>query len=74
MMVPAAFEALHGNPAWRAFVASAAITGFAGLTLSMTTRTKKPVFSVRHAFIFYTVAWRWFACSARCPLSSVTSI
>lgn len=57
MMVPAAFEALHGNPAWRAFVASAAITGFAGLTLSMTTRTKKPVFSVRHAFIFTTVAW-----------------
>ena len=57
MMVPAAFEALHGNPAWRAFVASAAITGFAGLTLSMTTRTKKPVFSVRHAFIFTTGAW-----------------
>ena len=57
MLVPAAYELLLQSPNWTSFVVSAAITGFAGITLSLTTRTKKPVFSVRHAFVFTTVAW-----------------
>ena len=57
MLVPAAYELLLQSPNWTSFVISAAITGFAGITLSLTTRTKKPVFSVRHAFVFTTVAW-----------------
>ena len=57
MLVPAAYELLLGSPDWTSFVISAAITGFAGITLSLTTRTDRPVFSVRHAFVFTTVAW-----------------
>ena len=57
MLVPAIYELALGRPTWTSFVVSAAITGFAGLTLSLTTRMSQPVFSVRHAFVFTTVAW-----------------
>ena len=57
MLVPAATELVLGSPNWTSFVISAAITGFSGITLSLTTRTKRPIFSIRHAFVFTTVAW-----------------
>ena len=57
MLLPAAYELVLGSPNWTSFVVSSSITGFAGITLSLTTRTKRPVFSVRHAFVFTTVAW-----------------
>ena len=64
MLVPAAYELILSSPNWTSFVISSAITGFAGITLSLTTRTKTPIFSVRHAFVFTTVAedFYWPAC------------
>jgi trk system potassium uptake protein TrkH len=57
MCVPAALDAVRGNPDWQVFVVAAGVTLFVGIALALTCRTDRFRMSVRQAFVMTTVSW-----------------
>lgn len=68
MLLPAAVDALGGDPAWQAFVYSATITGAVGGALVFGFRPPEPpVFAPREGFILTVAAWVGMSASAALP-------
>ncbi len=57
MCLPAALDAIKGNPDWQVFAVSASVTMFTGIALALTCRTSQFRMSVRQAFVMTTVSW-----------------
>jgi len=57
MLLPAAADAIVGNPDWQVFVVASALTLFVGIALALTTRASGLKLSLRHAFVMTTVSW-----------------
>ncbi len=69
MCVPAAADALVGNPDWQAFVVSALITGFVGGALILTSRAETIRLNVRQAFVFTALSWLSIAAFGALPFA-----
>lgn len=68
MLLPAAVDALRGDPDWRAFVVSAAITAGAGGALLLGYRqAKAPALTPRDGFVLTVLAWLLLCCFATLP-------
>lgn len=75
MLIPAAADAIVGNPDWRVFVASAAFTVFAGGSLFFACRGGRQPFSLRQAFLLTSLTWiALSACGALPFLFSVLDL
>lgn len=57
MMIPAAVDAIHGNPDWQVFALSSGLTLFVGVAMALTSRAKNFRFTVRQAFLMTTFSW-----------------
>jgi len=57
MLLPAAADAIVGNPDWQVFVVASALTLFVGIALALTTRASGLKLSLRQAFVMTTVSW-----------------
>ncbi len=57
MCVPAVVDAFQGRSGWRVFAASAGITLFAGVALTLTSNTRAARLSVRQAFLVTVLTW-----------------
>jgi trk system potassium uptake protein TrkH len=57
MAIPAAADAVVGNPDWQVFAVSAGVTMFVGVSLALTTRTGGTRLSARQAFVMTALSW-----------------
>jgi trk system potassium uptake protein TrkH len=57
MLVPATVDLIAGHPDWQVFMASFAVTLFAGVALVLTTRGSWSGFNLRQGFLMTTLAW-----------------
>ena len=57
MMIPAAVDAVLGNPDWQVFIMSAGLTLFIGVSMALTSRAGGANLSVRQAFVMTTFSW-----------------
>jgi trk system potassium uptake protein TrkH len=57
MLLPALVDAASGNPDWRVFLASAAVSLFIGIALILTNRFGSSEINVRQAFLLTTLSW-----------------
>ena len=57
MCFPAAVDVFSGNPDWQVFVAAAGMTGFIGVAMALTCRTRMSRFSIRQAFVLTACSW-----------------
>ena len=69
MLVPAAVDALTGNPDWQVFTVAAGVTLFIGVALSLTSRAGGAQLNVRQAFIMTTLAWVVLTAFAALPFT-----
>jgi trk system potassium uptake protein TrkH len=69
MLVPAAVDAAVGNPDWQVFMASAAVTLFAGVALAITSRGGDTNIGTRQAFILTAASWVVIAAFAALPFA-----
>ncbi|MBK1698896.1 TrkH family potassium uptake protein [Rhodovibrio salinarum] len=69
MLVPAAVDLILGHRDWEVFIASSAVTVFAGVSMILTTRTGWASFNIRQAFVMTTGAWATIALFGALPLS-----
>lgn len=69
MIIPGLVDAMHDNPDWETFAASAFITGFVGVALMLTNRGTHKNLSIRQAFLLTTGAWVVIAAFAALPLA-----
>lgn len=67
MCVPAVVDAVHGNPDWQVFAASAGVTLFLGVGMALTATTDVRNLSVRQAFVLTTATWVTLALFASLP-------
>lgn len=68
MLLPALTDLTAGEPNWEVFVGSAAITGFTGLTLALSTWGSAGRMNIRQAFILTSAAWIAIAAFGALPL------
>lgn len=57
MLVPMAVDLAAGNTDWKSFLAASVITGFAGVSLVLTTRGPPLALRRQQAFLLTTLAW-----------------
>jgi len=57
MCVPAAVDAIAGNPDWKPFTESAGLTLFVGVTLVLSCRPADGHLTIRQAFVMTTLMW-----------------
>ncbi len=57
MCVPALVDAVHGNPDWQVFAASAGVTLFLGVAMALTATTGVRNLTIRQAFLMTTLSW-----------------
>ncbi len=57
MIIPAAVDAVAGNPEWQVFAMSAGVTMFVGVAMALTSRAGGTSFTVRQAFVMTTLSW-----------------
>lgn len=69
MLVPAAVDAMVGNPDWQVFATSAAVTLFIGVSLILTNRTRGGALSLRQGFVLTTAAWIVIAAFGALPFA-----
>jgi len=69
MIVPAAVDLAAGSPDWRAFVASAGLTLFFGVSLTLTTRGKWGRLGLRPAFLMTSTCWLSIAVFGALPFA-----
>src|SRR6267142_5356091 len=69
MLLPAAIDALAGDPDWKAFITSALATGIAGAAMVLGFRQAgPPQLRAREGFLLVTVSWIVMAGFATLPL------
>lgn len=72
MLLPAVADAYVGNPDWRSFVASAAVTWTFGFLLAISTHRPGPVkLTVRDAFVMTALVWITLAAFSALPLLGI---
>jgi len=69
MCVPAAVDAMLGNPDWQVFATSAGVTIFIGLSMGMTSRSRDFRLTVRQAFVMTTLSWLTLTVFASLPFA-----
>ncbi len=69
MLIPAAVDASAGNPDWQVFTLAAGVTLFIGVSLALTSRTRRTRLNVRQAFVMTTLAWIALTAFAALPFS-----
>ncbi|MBW7849501.1 MAG: TrkH family potassium uptake protein [Rhodospirillales bacterium] len=69
MMLPAWVDALYGDPDWKVFAASAAVSLFIGVALVLSNRAGSLEPSVRQVFLLTTVGWLAIAAFAALPFA-----
>ena len=69
MLIPVSVDAVLGNPDWKVFAISAAMTMFVGGTLFFTTHDDGYKFSTRQAFVLTTASWLAIVAFAALPFS-----
>jgi len=69
MIVPAAADAIVGNPDWQVFAVAAGVTLFIGVSLALTSRAGGAHLSVRQAFILTTLSWIVLTAFAALPFA-----
>ncbi|WP_337996757.1 TrkH family potassium uptake protein [Oleispirillum naphthae] len=69
MAVPAAVDYFDGNPDWRVFLASMAVTFYVGLSLMEANRNATRRMSVRTGFLLTTLGWVVVTAFAALPLA-----
>lgn len=57
MLLPAMVDAAAANPDWQVFLVAAAVTAFAGITLSLTNRCDVRQVSIRQTFLLTVMIW-----------------
>lgn len=68
MLIPAALDAVYGNPDWKVFLASAGFTGACGGGLALATRCRvSGGLSLRQAFLLTPLSWCATAAFAAVP-------
>ena len=67
MLLPAIVDLAFGNEDWIAFAGAAATTLFAGMGMSLATRTDDARLTTRSAFLLTTIAWIALAAFAALP-------
>jgi trk system potassium uptake protein TrkH len=68
MLLPLAVDAVDGNPDWQVFAVAAALTGFVGVSITLTCHSGRPFdMDIRQAFLLTTLAWVAMACFAALP-------
>jgi len=68
MLVPAATDFYYDNPDWKAFLISAAFTGFVGLAVYTTNKGEVRSLDVRQAFLLTSGSWVVLTVFAAIPL------
>ena len=72
MTLPAAADALQGNPDWQVFVLSALPTGFAGMLLALTNRGRGGfTIGLRQGFLLTALSWSALAAFAALPFANL---
>jgi trk system potassium uptake protein TrkH len=72
MTLPAAADALQGNPDWQVFILSALPTGFAGMLLGLTNRGRGGfTIGLRQGFLLTTLSWSALAAFAALPFANL---
>lgn len=68
MLLPAAVDALAGNPDWQGFLAASAICLFFGLATMLSSRTGATRLSTRQTFLVTSLAWVVLGFAGALPL------
>lgn len=69
MLLPALFDAAAGNPDWRVFAASAGVTMFVGVGLTVSNWGRSRELTIKQAFLLTTVAWVALTAFAAIPFA-----
>ncbi len=69
MLLPALFDAAAGNPDWSVFAASAAVTLFVGVGLTVSNWGRSRELSIKQAFLLTTVSWLALTAFAAIPFA-----
>ncbi len=69
MLLPAMVDLTSGNQDWQVFGASAAVTLFVGVALTITSRGATPNLNVRQAFLLTTLSWLVIAAFGALPFA-----
>ena len=69
MLVPALADAANGDPGWRVFLASAAVTAFVGISMVLSFRARRVELSIHGTFILTTLSWVTLAVFASLPFA-----
>ncbi len=69
MCAPLIVDAIDGNLDWKVFAASAGLTLFVGVTMTLTCRSSWTRFSIRQAFILTTASWLVLTMFAALPFA-----
>ncbi|MEM7617669.1 MAG: TrkH family potassium uptake protein [Pseudomonadota bacterium] len=66
MIIPVTFSLYYSNSDWKAFLISAFITCFSGVSLVITNKTNMQI-GIKEAFLMTTMAWLSLSCFASLP-------
>jgi len=69
MLLPALFDAAAGNPDWRVFAASAGVTLFVGVGLTVSNWGRSQELTIKQAFLLTTVSWVALTAFAAIPFA-----
>ena len=69
MLLPALFDAAAGNPDWRVFAASAGVTLFVGVGLTVSNWGRSRELTIKQAFLLTTVSWVALTAFAAIPFA-----
>lgn len=69
MLVPAALDLASGSPEWQVFAASAAVTVFVGVALTITSRGQPFNLNLRQTFVLTTATWVMLPAFAALPFT-----
>ena len=69
MLVPALADAASGDPGWRVFLASSAVTAFVGISMALSFRARRIELSIHGTFILTTLSWVALAVFASLPFA-----
>lgn len=69
MLLPALFDAAAGHPDWSVFAASAGVTLFVGVGLTVANWGRSRDLSIKQAFLLVTVSWIFLTAFAALPFA-----
>jgi len=69
MLLPALFDAAAGNPDWTVFAASAGVTLFVGVGLTVSNWGRSSELTIKQAFLLTTISWTALTAFAAIPFA-----